>query len=141
MELHCIIHQQSTIHKILKYEHDMKVVVSLANFVWSHRLNLCSSVLCPNAEYGYVLNHREVQWLRHGTMLKCFYAVRLNCSWMRTNMTIKQGIFLLFCKEYLKYKHSRTSNFCSSCTRRLDNTVQQNNTVNYKVHLVITAVR
>jgi hypothetical protein len=33
MELHCIIHQRSLCGKILKFEHVLKVVVSVVNFV------------------------------------------------------------------------------------------------------------
>jgi hypothetical protein len=41
MELYCIIHQQSLCGKTLKFEHVMKVVVSVLNFIRSHGLIHC----------------------------------------------------------------------------------------------------
>jgi len=41
MKLYCIIHQQSLCGKTLKFEHVMKVMVSVVNFIRSHGLNYC----------------------------------------------------------------------------------------------------
>jgi hypothetical protein len=79
MELHCIIHQQSLCRKTLKFEHVLKVMASVANFVQSHGLHhhqFQSFLSEIEAEYGDILCHADVRWLSHGTVLKCFYSFR-----------------------------------------------------------------
>jgi hypothetical protein len=77
----------SNSHFVGNFEHVVKVVVSVVNFIRSHGLNYrpFQSFLSEiDAEYGGVSCHREVRWLSRGTVLKRFLALRLEIE-MFTN--------------------------------------------------------
>jgi hypothetical protein len=80
--LQCIIYQQSLHGKTLWFEHVMEVVVSAANFIWSHWLKSSPvSIFLSevNAEHGDVLYHTEVRWLSHVTdSVETFLSLRLD---------------------------------------------------------------
>jgi hypothetical protein len=46
MELHCVIHQQSPCGKTLKFDHVMKDMVSVMNFVRSHGIVSSFNLFC-----------------------------------------------------------------------------------------------
>jgi len=73
---HCLIHQQALCSKSLKWDCDMKIVVSCVNFIRAHALNhrqFQKFLSELNDDYEDVLYHTEVRWLSRGRVLKRFY--------------------------------------------------------------------
>jgi len=76
---HCIIHQQSLIGKVLKFEDVMGIVIKSINFIRSIGLNhrLFKEFLKSiEAEHGDVLYHTDVRWLSRGFILERFFNLR-----------------------------------------------------------------
>ena len=75
---HCIIHQEALCAKVLKFDHVMKVVTSVVNYIRSsstrHRLFkiLLSEV---DAEQRDVILHADVRWLSRGKTLERFFCL------------------------------------------------------------------
>ena len=71
MKFRCIMkfRQQALCEKVLNWRHLMSVVVSNVNFIESHALNhrqFQTFLADLDCEYGYVMYHNEVRWLRKG---------------------------------------------------------------------------
>ncbi|KAK3549650.1 hypothetical protein QTP86_005414 [Hemibagrus guttatus] len=79
IKLHCIIHQEVLCAKHMKYDHVMKPVIKVINYIRSKALchrQFQQFLLDIQAEYGDVVYHNDVRWLSRGSALQRFYSLR-----------------------------------------------------------------
>lgn len=75
LNYHCIIHQQAICSKVMCFNHVMTPVVWIINSIRSKsKQHRCFKLFLDelSAEYGDVLFHTEVRWLRRGRVLHRF---------------------------------------------------------------------
>jgi hypothetical protein len=75
LSYHCIIHQEALCAKVLKFEHVMKVVTHIVNYIRSSstRHRLFKTLLnISDAEHDDVILYAEVRWLSRGKTLERF---------------------------------------------------------------------
>jgi len=81
IKLQCIIHQQALCAKHPKCHHVMKPLVKAINSIGSkapHHHQLQRLLLDTQPEYGDVIHHNDVRWLRGGSALHTFFSLRGN---------------------------------------------------------------
>jgi hypothetical protein len=75
LSYHCVIHQEALCAKVLKFDHVMKVVTRVVNYIRSsstrHRLfrNLLNA---SDTEHGDTIFHADMRWLSRGKTLERF---------------------------------------------------------------------
>jgi hypothetical protein len=75
LSYYCIIHQEALYANVLKFEHIMKVVTHIVNYIRSsstrHRL-FKTLLIISDAEHDDVILYAEVRWLSRGKTLERF---------------------------------------------------------------------